>query len=845
MASPYEGRASSALLEHAKRLHSLLTADVILEYLCREVRALAGAELVAGSAVAMGEAWQRGLHLLVDEDCHRAPPAAVSAGFAVYRRLSAALKPVDLAYSEDIAPIFRGYAADDDPHAVLCALPLLNRRTRLLGQIVLVLREGGYLDPYVRAGLLDLVSLSALALESAQRLALARQDQDRLQLLAEATEEALWDWDLQSDQFWWGGGIQHVLRSGSERIGSLGSWKLERVHPEDRASVEAIIAAARQGDDSTWRADYRFRRGDGTWARVEDRGYLLRDASGRAYRMLGSLRDVSWEKWIEQQQQFLVDASSELAASQDVEANLATVAHRAVATVADACAILLLPSEGRPASIVLHHCDAARAESAKTLLEPSLGQALSLLTQQKTAVVLDFPGARALLAPCPSLAEALDLVQPHSLLYVPLVTAGTVLGGVVLAACEVSRAKYTTADLAFAEEFARRCGVAVDKARLYEQAQQAIHARDSFMAILGHELRNPLSPITTALHLMKLRDPRGTREQEVISRQVQHLTRLIDDLLDVSRIERGKLELARKPVQMAEIVASAMEIASPLIEQRNHRLELDVPATGLPLLADQTRMAQVVANLLTNAARYTDEGGQIWIRAWRASKQVVLSVRDNGMGIPPELLARVFDLFVQGPRAADRRQGGLGLGLSLVQRLVAFHGGTVEAHSDGPGKGSEFVVRVPVLPMEIVQGTSLITSQEQSEESTRRRVLIVDDNTDAAELLRELLLARGHEVLVAHDGPGAIAAAPGFDPEIAVLDIGLPVMDGYELARRLLAALPHPPLLVALTGYGQEQDRRYARQAGFDHHLVKPVNPAQMIRLIEGHSTARNARGAL
>jgi signal transduction histidine kinase/CheY-like chemotaxis protein len=466
-----------------------------------------------------------------------------------------------------------------------------------------------------------------------------------------------------------------------------------------------------------------------------------------------------------------------------------------------------------------------------------------LLELDRSFVVATFgPEHRsALTSREPSLGAVIDEVGPRSALHAPLMTGGRVVGFVTLVRSQPSARAYHEADLALAEELARRCGVAVDKARLYEQAQNAIRARDAFMAILGHELRNPLSPITTALHLMKLRDPRGAREQEVITRQIKHMTRLVDDLLDVSRIERGKMELSRKPVQLAEVIAKAVEIASPLLEQRRHRLELDVPASGLPVLADETRLAQVVANLLTNAARYTNDGGHIVVRAAREGKEITLSVKDNGIGLSKELLPRVFDLFVQGPNAADRRQGGLGLGLSLVQSLVALHGGSVEAKSEGTDKGSEFIVRLPAMVVELVPNLHDASPTPGSEATEQRRVLIVDDNTDAADLLGELLQMRGHLVALADDGPSALITAPRFDPDIAILDIGLPVMDGHELARRLLAILPRRPFLVALTGYGQTQDRARALESGFDEHLVKPVAPEQLIQIIEGRAAAARA----
>jgi len=363
---------------------------------------------------------------------------------------------------------------------------------------------------------------------------------------------------------------------------------------------------------------------------------------------------------------------------------------------------------------------------------------------------------------------------------------------------------------------------------LREAAENANRAKDEFLAMLGHELRNPLSPIVTALQLMKLQGPEGSaRAREVIERQVTHLTRLVDDLLDVSRIARGKVELKADLIEMSEIVAKAIEMSSPLLEQRSHKLSVQVPRRGLLVDADITRLSQVVSNLLTNAAKYTPTGGHITIHGEAIGDEVLLHVRDTGIGITADVLPHIFDLFVQERQAIDRAQGGLGIGLTIVRNLVERHGGSVQVKSEGQGRGSEFTIRLPKA-----------TWAEQSDDIQRGldierlgardgapRVLIVDDNEDGAEMLSIILSQKGYDTRVAHDAPRALDIAETFKPVTAFIDIGLPVMDGYELAERLRAM---PALkgirLIALTGYGQESDRRRAREAGFDQHLVKPVD---------------------
>ena len=371
----------------------------------------------------------------------------------------------------------------------------------------------------------------------------------------------------------------------------------------------------------------------------------------------------------------------------------------------------------------------------------------------------------------------------------------------------------------------------VEEAR--RQAELANRSKDEFLAMLGHELRNPLAPILTALQLMHLRaDGALLRERAVIERQVKHVVRLVDDLLDISRITRGKVELAQEPVLLAETVAKAIEMASPLIEQRGHELTVAL-SPGLVVLGDPVRLAQIVANLLNNAAKYTERGGHIWVRGELQGRTIRLAVRDSGMGITPEMLTRVFELFAQEPQAIDRAQGGLGLGLAIVRSLVLLHGGTVTAHSDGRGKGSEFTVTLPAIEATTLPSAISPLPARAASNPDAARILVVDDNVDAMELLAEALELLGHETVRATDGPSALVLAARHQPDIALLDIGLPVMDGYELGRRLreLGGLERIKL-VAITGYGQDSDHERSAAAGFNGHLVKPVNLQAVQQLI-------------
>jgi PAS domain S-box-containing protein len=365
-----------------------------------------------------------------------------------------------------------------------------------------------------------------------------------------------------------------------------------------------------------------------------------------------------------------------------------------------------------------------------------------------------------------------------------------------------------------------------------QDAEVASRAKDEFLALLSHELRNPLAPIVTALELIRLRrnEESADRALAIIDRQVQHLGRLVDDLLDVSRITRGKIDLHRGPVLVREVIERAIEMASPLIEQRQHQLVVDNPFDRLHVHGDEGRLSQVLSNLLTNAARYTNPRGRIIVFAGATDSDVTIGVKDNGMGISPELLPRIFDLFVQGgAQSLDRAEGGLGLGLALVRNLVEMHGGQVAAHSDGLGRGSQFVVKLPRLLGRPEPAPSPPGDAASPVIEPGVRVLLVDDNVDFTEVLGPFLSEVGYEVTIAHDGPSALSALTRPFPEIAIVDIGLPVMDGYELAVRLRDQVGAELRLFAMTGYGQPDDEAKSKRLGFERHLVKPVDPALLI----------------
>ena len=380
--------------------------------------------------------------------------------------------------------------------------------------------------------------------------------------------------------------------------------------------------------------------------------------------------------------------------------------------------------------------------------------------------------------------------------------------------------------------------------------RQADRQKDEFLATLSHELRNPLAPIRNALHVLRLA---GADEQtrlrvvDTMERQVGSVIRLVDDLLELSRVNEGRIQLRKERIKLSTVLRSALESSAPLVEAAGHELIVTEPPDAVLLNADPVRLTQVIANLLNNAAKYTDRGGRIELSARLDGSQAIISVRDTGIGIPPDMLERIFDMFVQVDQAGDRARQGLGIGLTLVKRLVELHGGTIEAHSEGSGqgRGSDFIVRLPAFsdqraalgqqPPRAAPGT-----ERRRRELKRFKILVVDDHHDSGDSLATLLRLLGHEVRVAYDGPAALEAASAFRPDVALLDVGMPGMDGVEVGARLRQNPVQHVMLIALTGYGRDEDRQRSRNAGFDAHLVKPVDITALNTLLAGHERAKD-----
>ncbi|HTL34947.1 MAG TPA: ATP-binding protein [Kofleriaceae bacterium] len=503
---------------------------------------------------------------------------------------------------------------------------------------------------------------------------------------------------------------------------------------------------------------------------------------------------------------------------------------------AQAAAVMTLDASGARAERMLVDGEFDEGSASRIKNEP-IEPGIPISDAALTGKVAWVAGGEELDREYPHLREIRLSIGAQTWGGIPISFEGRTLGAMGFRCSRVRRLEPEEETLLLA--IGRQCGLALERARLHErieearrEAEQGSRAKDEFLAMLGHELRNPLSPILTAVQLMRVRgDQTSVREQSVIERQVTHLIHLVDDLLDISRITRGKVQLDKRPHMLASLVTKSIEIAGPLCEEHRHHVTLEIPVETIWLEADETRLCQVITNLISNAAKYTPSGGRIVVSAKRSGKRVRISVKDNGRGIDRELLPRVFELFVQGERKTDRSQGGLGIGLAIVRNLVSLHGGTVSAHSEGVGRGSEFVVELPVIDMQPKPATE--RSVRQGVQVTPRKILVVDDNEDAGALLGEMLESLGHEVVVALDGPHALEAVKRFSPEIGILDIGLPVMDGYELAAALRQRFGDSIRLMAVTGYGQEQDRRRTQHAGFEEHFVKPVGLGKVLAAIE------------
>ncbi len=549
---------------------------------------------------------------------------------------------------------------------------------------------------------------------------------------------------------------------------------------------------------------------------------------------------------------FLAYASRELGATLDLEEGARKLLEITVPRVADA-ALLCLAFEGEQLLMSFGAADAAAQPHALSSLHA---------VPQPLREAIEQAGAEGRELDVPLWADAEQFHEwpagLRSVRLMPVKTGDRVFGVFLLASARPAPA-WSAADQLMLAELVGRAGMALENARLYwslkreiaktreaeEKLLEQSRRKDEFLAMLSHELRNPLAPIRNAAEVLRRIAPTDAGivwARDVVERQVTHLAQLVDDLLDVSRITQGKITLKKEPVELGRVIQHSVETARGLLESKRHQLALNLSGTPIWVHGDFARLAQVIGNLLNNGAKYTAEGGRIELAASADRGEAVISVRDNGIGIEADLLPHVFELFTQGEQTLDRSQGGLGVGLTVVQRLVELHQGRVEVHSDGVGKGALFRICLPCISEVAERQPAQEQAPLELPKAGGRRVLVIDDNMDAAESIAVFLRLEGHEVRTVSDGPQALAIAQVFAPQVAVVDIGLPGMNGYEVVRRLKQkGAQAPGLLIALTGYGQKDDRARSEEAGFHHHFVKPADPRDIQSVIAGWAAGPGA----
>lgn len=427
-----------------------------------------------------------------------------------------------------------------------------------------------------------------------------------------------------------------------------------------------------------------------------------------------------------------------------------------------------------------------------------------------------------------------------SVMVVPMVSREAVIGAITFVAAD-SGHHYSEEDLEVAKQLANRAAVALDNAILHEDVLEANRAKEKFLAMLAHELRNPLTPIRNSLPILATKGEDDYELQDIariMERQIGIMSRLLDDLFDVARITEGKIQFHMEDMELITVLEHAVAVRRPEFERKGFHLAVYLDGAPLYIHGDRVRIEQVVVNLLNNAAKYTPAGGRITLECARNGNDAVIRVRDTGKGIPPNMLQKIFHLFIQVDQSLDRSEGGLGLGLTLVQMIVEHHGGTVTAKSEGLGKGSEFIVCLPLIPKKAAEADS---RPRTSFSDQPRKILVVDDNEDAANSIGKLMRRIGHDVRITYDGISALEIAREFQPEVILLDIGLPGIDGYETARRFRADFPANILLIALSGYGQEEDRQKTKAAGFNFHLIKPFDTQELRDIINAWPPAKNS----
>jgi PAS domain S-box-containing protein len=663
---------------------------------------------------------------------------------------------------------------------------------------------------------------------------------ERLAAIVEHSFDAIVGKRLDGTITSWNSGAERLYGySAQEAIGQ----PISMVVPSEKlVELESVMERLRRGEEIEHLETNRVRK-DGSHIDVSLTISPIKNSYGEVIGASKIARDITEQRKTrealqdsEENARFLAEVSKSIAVLVDVESSMRQLAWLCVPRFADWCVFYLVDDQLSMRPIAQAHRDPQRTPVLSELTtrylhdchgSSVLSQALRSGEPQYLPDVA--PAYFQSTAQDARHSELIQQLSPRSLMIVPLTSRARAIGAVVLVRGE-SRPRFAADEFELAQELAQRASTAIDNSRLYDELRKADRQKDDFLAMLAHELRNPLAAIDYAIQLSKISPGQAANAGNIIHRQVRQLARLIDDLLDISRITRGKIELQREAIDAATLINRATGTALPTIEEHGHKLVVDMAPMEMPVFVDPTRVEQILVNLLMNAAKYTPAGGQITIQALPQDDQIVFKVRDTGVGIPTEMLPRVFELFTQVNPQIDRSKGGLGIGLTVVRRLAEMHGGSVSATSDGLGKGSEFTVRLPRSYDRVPDHAQALPLAGIR---PGLRVLVVEDNVDTAQTVSQLLETAGCQTQMIHDGLAALDSANGFGPEVVLLDIGLPGLDGYEVARRLRAAPQHAGVrLIAISGYGQAQDRQRSKEAGFDHHLVKPVGLESLLKIL-------------
>ena len=646
----------------------------------------------------------------------------------------------------------------------------------------------------------------------------------KLAAIVESSEDAIVSKNLDGIITSWNRGAEHIFGyTAEETIGQ----PVTMLMPPERVDEEpAILDRIRRGEKIAHYETIR-RRKDGALLNISLSVSPVFDAQGNIIGASKIARDITHRKQAEQRLRLLWEAAAVLLSADNPDPMLrGLIAKIAPHLGVDVYFNYLVNDSGD--ALRLASCDGIPLEAARTMTRLEFGQSIcGTVAFERRAIVV----SQIQQSDDPE-AESLKRFGIRAYVCNPLVAENRLVG--TLSFGSRTKDHFDPEEVAFLETLCHYVTMAYERLRLLNELKEADRRKDEFLATLAHELRNPLAPVRNAVQVLRLRGPDEPELRwgwDVIDRQVEHLTRLIDDLLDISRITRNKLELRKQRVELAEVIRGAVESSRPVIEQRGQALEVLLPPGPIHLNGDLVRLTQVFLNLLNNAAKFTEPGGRIWLSAERQAGDVLVRVKDSGVGIAAEKLPRLFDIFFQVDKTREQSQGGLGIGLSLVRRLVELHGGRVEAHSEGVGKGSEFIVRLPALVEQPSQAQD--PSDNGKPKLAARRILVVDDNRDSADSLAMLLRLIGNEVHAAYDGMQGVEAAEQFRPEVVLLDIGMPRLNGEDACRRIRAEpWGQEMMLIALTGWGQEGDRRRFKEAGFDHHMTKPVEPAVLLKLL-------------